>query len=108
MKEGLFERKFIFHLERLSDIKRSTYLFVQQLFTSKLLDLDNDEYPKNSHRYRTRVDANAAALELLGLSCDDEIGRYESLPFLFSNFFRKDHQIPNKNLLSMYFNISER
>jgi hypothetical protein len=27
-------------------------------------------------RYRTRVDANAAALELLCLACDDEIGRY--------------------------------
>ncbi|CAF5002187.1 unnamed protein product, partial [Rotaria magnacalcarata] len=38
-----------------------------------LLDLENDEYERNSHRYRTRVDANAAALELLCLSCDDEI-----------------------------------
>ncbi|CAF3028596.1 unnamed protein product [Rotaria sp. Silwood2] len=59
--------------ERLSSITKSTYLFVQQLIALKLLDLDNDEYEKNSHRYRTRVDANAAALELLCLSCDDEI-----------------------------------
>ncbi|CAF1047050.1 unnamed protein product [Rotaria sordida] len=59
--------------ERLASITKSTYLFVQQLIALKLLDLDNDEYEKNSHRYRTRVDANAAALELLCLSCDDEI-----------------------------------
>ena len=65
----------IFSLERLSSITKSTYLFVQQLITIKLLDLDDDEYGKNSHRYRTRVDANSAALELLCLSCDDEIGR---------------------------------
>ncbi len=55
-------------------IRKSTYLFVQQLITNKLLDLDNDECGKNSHHYRTRIDANAAALELLCLSCDDEIG----------------------------------
>ncbi|CAF5092636.1 unnamed protein product, partial [Rotaria magnacalcarata] len=60
--------------ERLSAITKSTYLFVQQLIALKLLDLENDEYERNSHRYRTRVDANAAALELLCLSCDDEIG----------------------------------
>ncbi|CAF2142912.1 unnamed protein product, partial [Rotaria magnacalcarata] len=59
--------------ERLSAITKSTYLFVQQLIALKLLDLENDEYERNSHRYRTRVDANAAALELLCLSCDDEI-----------------------------------
>ncbi|CAF0893475.1 unnamed protein product [Adineta steineri] len=58
--------------ERLVSIRKSIYLFVQQLIAIKVLDLDNDEYKKNSHRYRTRVDANAAALELLCLSCDDE------------------------------------
>jgi hypothetical protein len=47
------------------------------LITLKLLDLDNDEYEKIPHRYRTRVDADAAALELLCLSCDDEIGKRE-------------------------------
>ena len=47
---------------------------MQQLIGLKLLDLDNDEYEKIPHRYRTRVDADAAALELLCLSCDDEIG----------------------------------
>ncbi|CAF4892226.1 unnamed protein product, partial [Rotaria magnacalcarata] len=52
---------------------KATYLFVQQLITIKLLDLDNDNYRNDIHRYRTRVDANAAALELLCLSCDDEI-----------------------------------
>ena len=61
-------------LERLSSITKATYLFVQQLISLKLLDLDNDEYEKVPHRYRTRVDADAAALELLCLSCDDEIG----------------------------------
>ena len=66
-----------FHLERLASITKSTYLFVQQLITLKLLDLDNDEYEKIPHRYRTRVDADAAALELLCLSCDDEIGKKE-------------------------------
>ncbi|CAF4358349.1 unnamed protein product, partial [Adineta steineri] len=60
--------------ERLVSIRKSIYLFVQQLIAIKVLDLDNDEYKKNSHRYRTRVDANAAALELLCLSCDDETG----------------------------------
>jgi hypothetical protein len=64
-----------FSLERLTSITKSTYLFVQQLITLKLLDLDNDEYEKIPHRYRTRVDADAAALELLCLSCDDEIGK---------------------------------
>lgn len=64
----------MFFLERLSSITKSTYLFVQQLITIKLLDLDNDEDGKTSHRYRIRVDANAAALELLCLSCDDESG----------------------------------
>ncbi|CAF3557038.1 unnamed protein product [Rotaria sp. Silwood1] len=59
--------------EQLASITKLTYLFVQQLIALKLLDLENDEYEKNSHRYRTRVDANAAALELLCLSCDDEI-----------------------------------
>ncbi|CAF0765748.1 unnamed protein product [Adineta ricciae] len=59
--------------EHLTAIRKSTYLFVQQLIASKLLDLDNDEYEKIPHRYRTRVDADAAALELLCLSCDDEI-----------------------------------
>ncbi len=68
----------ILSLERLSSITKSTYLFVQQLITIKLLDLDSDEYGRNSHRYRTRVDANAAALELLGLSCNDEIGMSKS------------------------------
>jgi hypothetical protein len=63
-----------YFLERLSSIIKSTYLFVQKLFTNKLLDLDPDEHGSHSHRYRTRVDANAAALELLCLSCDDEIG----------------------------------
>jgi hypothetical protein len=63
--------------ERLASITKSTYLFVQQLITLKLLDLDNDEYEKIPHRYRTRVDADAAALELLCLSCDDEIGKRE-------------------------------
>ncbi|CAF4139791.1 unnamed protein product [Rotaria sp. Silwood2] len=58
--------------ERLLSMTKATYLFVQQLITIKLLDLDNDEYRKDPHRYRTRVDANAAALELLCLSCDDE------------------------------------
>ena len=61
--------------EHLTSIRKSTYLFVQQLIASKLLDLDNDEYEKIPHRYRTRVDADAAALELLCLSCDDEIGK---------------------------------
>ena len=63
-------------LERLSSITKSTYLFVQKLFNNKLLDLDHDEQELTSNRYRTRVDANAAALELLCLACDDEIGRY--------------------------------
>ncbi|UJR22456.1 hypothetical protein I4U23_025514 [Adineta vaga] len=58
--------------ERLTKIRKSTYLFVQQLINLKLLDLINEEYGKNSHRYRTRVDGNAAALELLSLSCDEE------------------------------------
>jgi len=44
-----------------------------------VLDLDDDEYGRNSHRYRIRVDANAAALELLCLSCDDEIGIFEKI-----------------------------
>ncbi len=66
---------FFVFLERLTSITKSTYLFVQQLITLKLLDLDNDEYEKIPHRYRTRVDADAAALELLCLSCDDEIGK---------------------------------
>ena len=66
---------FIGYLERLTSITKSTYLFVQQLISLKLLDLDNDEYEKVPHRYRTRVDADAAALELLCLSCDDEIGK---------------------------------
>lgn len=65
----------LFNLERLTSITKSTYSFVQQLITLKLLDLDNDEYEKIPHRYRTRVDADAAALELLCLSCDDEIGK---------------------------------
>ncbi|CAF4340584.1 unnamed protein product, partial [Adineta steineri] len=60
---------------RITSITKSTYLFVQQLISLKLLDLDNDEYEKIPHRYRTRVDADAAALELLCLSCDDEIGK---------------------------------
>jgi hypothetical protein len=47
----------------------------------KLLDLDNDEYEKIPHRYRTRVDADAAALELLCLSCDDEIGKNKANSF---------------------------
>ncbi|CAF5118596.1 unnamed protein product, partial [Rotaria sp. Silwood1] len=63
--------------ERFVSVTKATYLFVQQLITIKLLDLDNDEYGKDSHRYRTRVDANAAALELLCLSCDDENGMFE-------------------------------
>lgn len=65
-------------LERLASITKSTYFFIQKLSSNKFLDLDNDEYTRNSHRYRTRVDANAATLELLGLSCDDEIGRFSS------------------------------
>jgi hypothetical protein len=68
-----------YSLDQLSSITKSTYLFVQQLIANKLLDLDHDEYGKNSHRYRTRVDANAAALELLCLSCDDESGRLEMI-----------------------------
>jgi len=68
------------NLERSSSITKSTYLFVQQLIASKLLDLDNDEYGKIPHRYRTRVDADAAALELLCLSCDDEIGNIPCPP----------------------------
>ncbi|CAF2105312.1 unnamed protein product [Rotaria magnacalcarata] len=60
--------------ERYISMTKATYLFVQQLITIKLLDLDNDNYRNDIHRYRTRVDANAAALELLCLSCDDEIG----------------------------------
>ncbi|CAF1029135.1 unnamed protein product [Rotaria sordida] len=66
------ERQRKHDLKRFVSITRATYLFVQQLITIKLLDLDNDEYGKDPHRYRTRVDANAAALELLCLSCDDE------------------------------------
>ena len=61
-------------LGRISSITNATYAFVQQLIGLKLLDLDNDDYEKGPHRYRTRVDADAAALELLCLSCDDEIG----------------------------------
>ncbi|CAF4219354.1 unnamed protein product [Rotaria socialis] len=59
--------------ERYISMTKATYLFVQQLITIKLLDLDNDGYRNDIHRYRTRVDANAAALELLCLSCDGEI-----------------------------------
>ncbi len=66
-----------FFIERLSSITKTTYLFVQQFIAIKLLDLDHEEYGKNSHRYRTRVDANAAALELLCLACEDEIGMFE-------------------------------
>jgi hypothetical protein len=72
-------------LERLASITKSTYLFVQQLITLKLLDLDNDEYEKIPHRYRTRVDADAAALELLCLSCDDEIGKHFHSPSAKNN-----------------------
>ncbi|CAF0823433.1 unnamed protein product [Adineta ricciae] len=59
--------------ERLTTVRKSTYLFVQQLISIKLLDLANEEYDRNSCRYRTRVDASAAALELLCLACDEEI-----------------------------------
>ncbi|CAF3629224.1 unnamed protein product, partial [Didymodactylos carnosus] len=58
--------------ERLTSVSKTTYLFVQQLIIFKLLDLENDEYEKLPNRYHTRVDADAAALELLCLSCDDE------------------------------------
>lgn len=73
--EDVYER---ICLERLASITKSTYFFIQKLYNNKFLDLDNDEYARNYHRNRTRVDANAAALELLGLSCDDEQGRFLS------------------------------
>lgn len=63
-----------FCLEDLTSITQSIYLFVQQMITIKWLDLDPDEYERNSHRYRTRVEANAAALDLLCLSCNDTTG----------------------------------
>ena len=71
-------------------ITKSTYLFVQQLIALKLLDLDNDEYEKIPHRYRTRVDADAAALELLCLSCDDEIGKKKLSLFCFLFRWKKN------------------
>jgi hypothetical protein len=69
----------LFILERLSSITKATYSFVQQVITIKLLDLDNAEQEKDSQRYRTRVEVNAAALELLCLSCEDEIGRLKNI-----------------------------
>ena len=74
-----------FSSERLTSLTKSTYLFIQKLSTNKFLDLDDDEYGRNSHRYRTRVDANAATLELLCLSCDDETGRFQSSKIFFFN-----------------------
>ena len=68
-----------FFLKRLGSIAASTYEFVQQLISLKLLDLNNNEYGKNPHRYQTRVDVNAAALELLCLSCDDETGKFKEI-----------------------------
>ena len=68
---------FEFILERLTSITRATYLFVQHLISTKLLDLDNDEYQSDSHRYQIRVDASAAALELLCLTCNNENGMFD-------------------------------
>lgn len=52
----------------------SAYAFVQKLIDIKVMGLDNDDHLKNSQRYRTRVEANAAALELVCLSYEDEKG----------------------------------
>ena len=73
-------------LERLTTARKSTYLFVQQLISIKLLDLANEEYDRNSRRYRTRVDASAAALELLCLACDEEKGKSKNPSELRRNF----------------------
>lgn len=77
---------------------KSTYLFIQKLSTNKFLDLDDDEYGRNSHRYRTRVDANAATLELLCLSCDDETGRFLSNEIIFDFFQSANTQIFQKRM----------
>lgn len=47
---------------------------MHQLISIKSLDLESDEHGKDAHRYRARVEVNAAALELLCLSCVDENG----------------------------------
>ena len=94
-------------VEQLTAITKSTYAFVQQLITIKLLDLDSDEYERNTHRYRTRVDANAAALELLCLTCNDESGTSPDSLSLTAVFTRRKTHTHSQINLSIFLDAEK-